>query len=387
MGILIFSDIVPDATRENAYTAGELEKLLSAEIVDKINNADYNIVNLECPLTDSEERIYKWGSHLKASPECVNLLRKFHNLIVNLANNHIRDYGDRGVRDTIQILKKNDIIYLGAGNNKDNILTEQIVNINEKKIAVYACAENEFSGAGENNAGANTIDIGKDIFNLQQLKKKADYVIVLYHGGVEFYPYPTPRMQKRLREYIIAGADLVVCQHSHCIGCKEEYAGGCIVYGQGNFLFGDRAEVKLNISDYSAWKKGMVVEVDPDSWQVDFLYYTVTDGKVVLDNNDIEEEKMKKRSEQLLKEDFLKTEWEQYCIKNRNYMEIFRKDFLHKRLSLKSRIKRALLILAGKDNYAKEEYLRIKNYLSCESHLELLETNCDLEIDKRSKDV
>ncbi len=96
---------------------------------------------------------------------------------------------------------------------------------------------------------------------------------------------------------------------------------------------------------------------------------------------------MKKRSEQLLKEDFLKTEWEQYCIKNRNYMEIFRKDFLHKRLSLKSRIKRALLILAGKDNYAKEEYLRIKNYLSCESHLELLETNCDLEIDKRSKDV
>lgn len=387
MGILIFSDIVPDETNQNAYTAGELERLLSSEIIDKINKADYNVVNLECPLTDSEESISKWGSCLKASPECVNLLKKIPNLIVNLANNHIRDYGDMGVMDTIQILEKNDIVYLGAGNNKDNVLTERIVDIKGKRVAIYTCTEHEFSEAGENCAGANAVDIGKDIFHLQELKKRTDYVILLYHGGVEFYPYPTPRMQKRLREYVAAGADLIVCQHSHCIGCREEYAGGCIVYGQGNFLFGERAEVKSNISDYSAWKKGMIIEVDPDSWQIDFLYYTANDGKLSLNNNNIEDVKMKKRSEQILQEDFLEIEWERYCSKHKNYMEIFRKDFFHTKLSLKSRIKRALLILAGKDNYTEEEYLRIKNYLSCESHLELLETNCDLEINKRSKDV
>ena len=58
-------------------------------------------------------------------------------------------------------------------------------------------------------------------FRTAEIKKQTDYVICLYHGGVEFYPYPTPEMQARLRRYIYAGADLVVSQHSHCIGCTE----------------------------------------------------------------------------------------------------------------------------------------------------------------------
>ncbi len=51
------------------------------------------------------------------------------------------------------------------------------------------------------------------------------------------------------------GADAVICQHSHCIGCYEQYEGGHIVYGQGNLHF-----VKPNGD--KGWYTGLLIEMD-----------------------------------------------------------------------------------------------------------------------------
>ena len=261
MKIMIMSDVVPPASERNEYTDGAIEKLVSYEFRKKLQEATFNIVNLECPLTKESVPAVKWGSSLKAFPETIEALYKIPGLVVNLANNHIRDYGSRGVLDTIKVLEEYHIPYLGAGSDLEHSNKSLILESGQYKIGLYSCTEHEFSVAGKHSAGAHPVEEGEDIFELQKLKKQTDYVICLYHGGVEFYPYPTPEMQARLRRYIYAGADLVVSQHSHCIGCTEKYHGGELVYGQGNFLFGERPEVEENIQDQDAWKRGMVLQL------------------------------------------------------------------------------------------------------------------------------
>lgn len=80
------------------------------------------------------------------------------------------------------------------------------------------CTENEFSSATMHSAGANPFDVLESFDDVQALKEHCDYVVVLYHGGKEFYRYPSPMLQRYCRKFIEKGASLVLCQHSHCIG-------------------------------------------------------------------------------------------------------------------------------------------------------------------------
>lgn len=144
---------------------------------EKLNEAAFNIVNLECPLTRENEPAAKWGSSLKALPESIEALRKIPGLVVNLANNHIRDYGSQGVLDTIQVLEEYDIPYLGAGRELEHSNRSLILESSSYKIGVYSCTEHEFSIAGEKSAGAHPVEEGEDILALQKLKRQTDYVI------------------------------------------------------------------------------------------------------------------------------------------------------------------------------------------------------------------
>lgn len=128
-----------------------------------------------------------------------------------------------------------------------------IIELDGLKIGIYACAEHEFSIATENASGANPFDPLESLDHVQGLSDKCDYVIVLYHGGKEHYRYPSPYLQKACRKMAEKGADLVVCQHSHCIGCFEEYEKSTIIYGQGNFIF-DHSESEF-------WQTSLLVKI------------------------------------------------------------------------------------------------------------------------------
>lgn len=128
--------VVPAASAKNEYTDGAIEKLLSDGFREKLHGAEFNIVNLECPLTRENEPAAKWGSSLKALPESMKALKKIPGLVVNLANNHIRDYGSQGVLDTIQVLEEHGIPYLGAGKDMENSNRSLILEKNPIK-SVY----------------------------------------------------------------------------------------------------------------------------------------------------------------------------------------------------------------------------------------------------------
>lgn len=116
-------------------------------------------------------------------------------------------------------------------------------------------AEQEFNIASDIRPGACYLDLYDDFDRIREFRKTVDYLIILYHGGIEYFPYASPELSRKCRKMVDCGADLISCQHSHCIGTIEQYNGSTIVYGQGNSVFGYR-------DGDNSWNRGLLLQVE-----------------------------------------------------------------------------------------------------------------------------
>jgi hypothetical protein len=229
---------------------------LSMEIKDLFSKSDYNIVNLEAPLTNNNSKILKTGPHLKSDiKSTLETLKVLNVNLCTLANNHVLDYDEQGVIDTILFCDKNAIATVGAGKNKAAAAKVFYLETDVGKLAIINIAENEWASATDVSAGANGMNIIDDVKAIQEAKMKSDFVFVIVHGGHEYYNLPSPRIQKQYRFYVDMGADVVVGHHTHCISGMETYKDKPIYYSLGNFLF-------TKTSAYEDWYKGIVLEVE-----------------------------------------------------------------------------------------------------------------------------
>lgn len=256
MKILIGADLVPTQSNYHLFQIGAVDELIGYDLKRELRNADFTIFNLEVPLTDRIEPIEKCGPNLRAPVDTIKGLKSINPHFFSLANNHILDQGRHGLENTIEVLDWAGIGYAGAGANLEEAKKPYIVEIQGIKVGIYCCAEHEFTIAKKHEAGANPFDPLESFDHISQLKQKCDFVIILYHGGKEYYRYPSPNLQKVCRKFVEKGANCVVCQHSHCIGAMEEWKvesgqKGVIVYGQGNFLF--------DYSESEFWKTSLLI--------------------------------------------------------------------------------------------------------------------------------
>lgn len=260
--ILIGADLVPTKSNIDLFTTGNRTELIGTDLDKIMEEARYRIFNLEVPLTDIEEPILKQGPNLIAPTKTIEGYKALGVDLFTLANNHILDQNKQGLQSTICTLDNAGISHLGAGKNLAEAAASYVFSFCGKQIGIYACAEHEFSIATENTVGANPFDPLWSLDHVAELKRNVDFVIVLYHGGKEHYRYPSPNLQKICRRLVDKGADLVICQHSHCIGCEEKYKDGTVVYGQGNFIFDD--------SDNECWQTAMLVMLD-NRFQISYI--------------------------------------------------------------------------------------------------------------------
>ncbi len=246
--ITILGDICP--TEDYQHLFDNQPEALFADIASLAQTSDFALCNLECPATLQTTPIVKTGPNLKAKPAILSTLKAFGIQAISLANNHILDYGEQGMLDTLREAEGQGIMVFGGGRNSADAARPLLVDIKGKKVAFFSFAEHEFNLSTETTPGANWFDPYKSLAGITRQKADCDYVVVLYHGGIEHYKYPSPLLQKKCRAMVEAGADAVFCQHSHCIGTIETYEGNPIVYGQGNTIFGYRAHSK-------AWNEGL----------------------------------------------------------------------------------------------------------------------------------
>ena len=273
MKVLIFGDLAITKSNEIKFAEGKIQDVFSKEIISLFHDVDFSLFNLESPLYDSfSEPIKKCGPTLGANKECINGIRELNPSLVCVANNHIYDYGYSGFSTTLSELQNNNIPTIGGildGNSKEYCV--------KNEVAILNVAENEFSFNYKDRSGAYCLS--SSVFSkIRELKENTKRVVVVFHGGTENIQYPSPDLIEICHAFVDLGADLVLCQHSHRIGCFENYKDAKIVYGQGNFLFDE-------YSKSVEWTHGLGIIYDSNANDVEFILTSFKNSVVQILNN------------------------------------------------------------------------------------------------------
>lgn len=376
MRILIGADIVPTKENVDSFVKGEARELIGGELFSLFKETDYTILNLETPLADAQTPINKAGENFVAPTDAINGLIGINPYLFCLANNHILDQGEQGLWSTVRALESNNVAYVGVGDNLQEASRPYIIAVDGVKIGVYACAEHEYSIVDELHAGANPFDPLYSFDHVKEARDNCDLLLVLYHGGKELYQYPSPNLQRVFRKFAEAGADIVVSQHTHCIGCFERYMNAMLVYGQGDFLF-DHSNDEITMSS-------LVIQIDTDgiNHQYSFVPIKRINGRTSLmdkEGKDRTLEEFAKRSDLIKKEGFI-------CAEYNSLAKRERRNYLTGLLGRYGRflpiriINKILGYSISERNFKGKAILSLDNYLRCEAHRELLLTMCEMEL-------
>lgn len=214
------------------------------DVANELGKCDYVIGNLETSFIDKGSQFGSKSAHIKSIEKNVELLKYLNINIVNLANNHVFDYGIEGYENTKKILKKNNILFFGIENMQ--VLLEEVNN----KIAFsgYCCYSTNALGYNDRNKGIgvnvlNGFKVEKDLMNNHN---KGFLNIVSIHAGQENINYPNTdhieiaRILANRFPYIYYG------HHPHVLQGIEQVKGSLIAYSLGNFCFDNVYTKKSN---------------------------------------------------------------------------------------------------------------------------------------------
>jgi hypothetical protein len=141
------------------------------------------------------------------------------------------------LEDTLALLDENKILHAGAGANVNEAYQALRLEKDGISVAIISVCENEFGMATETTYGSAGYEPRLLLKQIKEEKKRADFVVVVFHGGNEFNPLPSPDTVARYRLVCDMGADAVIGGHTHCPQGYEYYGGKPIVYSLGNLLF------------------------------------------------------------------------------------------------------------------------------------------------------
>jgi poly-gamma-glutamate synthesis protein (capsule biosynthesis protein) len=361
MNILISGDFYISDVFQN-------KDLFDQSVIDLFQQADYRMVNLEAPITANEpqNRILKTGPHLRMSEDTViPYLKQLKVDAVTLANNHILDYGVKGLTDTFKTLKNNHIDYVGAGHNLAEANKPLTLEKDRTRVAILNFCEKEWSIAESHSPGANPMDIIDNINQIKAAKVNYDKVICIIHGGHEYYHLPSPRMVKQYHFYVDNGADAIVGHHTHCIGGYEVYKDAPIIYGLGNFQF-------TKDSIFDVWYNGLLVNlIVKRNSPVTFDLFPIHQGK-----NNYKIDLLEKKERMIIfnkiakfniiisNPELLNKKWEEFIfLKSKDYLL-----YISPINSIKNRYLKSIFNRLGIRLLKQEYLLRFLNLIRCESH-------------------
>lgn len=367
----IGADFIQTDRNKDAFEQGDLERLFGAEVTKYLKEFDLRIFNLEAPLTDSYDKLSKAGGpNIHSSEKSIYAYKELTPLVLSGANNHIYDYREEGIQTTKRLLRENNIMHVGFGENQEEAGDVLYVVVGGIRIGIYSVAENEFTIATDKKGGANGYDPLTTYDVIRNAKGKCDYLIVLFHGGRENYRYPSPNLQRVCRKMVECGGNLIVCQHSHCIGAYEVKGNATIIYGQGNFLF-DYANIE-------AWRTSILLEIIFNGNEGNVYAVPMLNEKGSTFFADVEADDifngLLERSEQIKDVEFVKRKWLEFCKTQEDILLIKGIMGIHNRyiLGVNRKIFKNIL---GKIFWGRRcRSLLTLNYLRCESIRESIQT-------------
>lgn len=233
-----------------------------------LQSFDYVVANLETPLTGETSVIGGKSAYIKGCSEDVELLKHLGITHVSLANNHVYDYGKKGLCDTIAHLENAGIEWFGI-DDKPAYICEEAICIS---LRGYCCYTTNGCGLEQKKYTVNS-------FNPVWMEKKLDedlskgmIPILSCHWGEEHVHYPnrmhvvTARGLAENRKIVIHG------HHPHVIQGVEQWQDSIIAYSLGNFCFDDV---------YTSKSKAPLIKLSVDNMQSFVLGLTIhSDGQI-----------------------------------------------------------------------------------------------------------
>jgi poly-gamma-glutamate synthesis protein (capsule biosynthesis protein) len=224
------------------------------QIMNELKQADIVFGNLESPLSKRGKVREDKGSILYSPPEVAVTLEELNYTILCLGNNHMHDYGDQGLMDTIDILKNSEISYVGAGRNIDE--ARQAVTIEKKGLKcaflAYTTDARHVKSiiATEETGGTAYYDFDDISADIGRIKGESDIICVSLHWGHEYYDYPSPQQVELAHKIVEAGVDILIGHHPHVIQGFERYKRSIIFYSLGNSFFPDFYDKNGNLHNW-----------------------------------------------------------------------------------------------------------------------------------------
>lgn len=243
MNLLFCGDIMPGGVLP--YQG----QYITPELLDYLQGFDFRIGTLEAAIgTNMPYDPVKMAGRqniVYARDEDFFRVKEMGLNVVSLANNHVWDLGEDGLKNTIKILQENGIRYCGAGLNIEEASMPVVIEKNSLSVAIlaYCMYGNKYLGhvelARENKAGVNPLDIDKVVKDIKGAKRKYDKVIVMPHWGREYQYEPLTKCVTMAKQMVDVGADAVLGSHTHQIQPLIRYKRKPICFSMGNFLFPD----------------------------------------------------------------------------------------------------------------------------------------------------
>ena len=214
-----------------------------AKTARELHRGDIAVGNLEAPLTERGSEYRDKTYRFRANPIAAAALKRAGFSVLTLANNHMMDYGDEGLRDTLATLSRHGIAHAGAGLSLADARRATVVVARGTRVAFLAYSLTfpaEFY-AGPNRPGTAPGYAPHVREDIRRAKAESDYVVVSFHWGAERAEFPKQYQMETARLAIDAGADAVIGHHPHVLQGIEFYRGKPILYSLGNFAFGSRS--------------------------------------------------------------------------------------------------------------------------------------------------
>lgn len=224
-------------TTENGIT-----DCISPFLVERLNASDISCINNEFCFSDRGTPMAGKMYTFRAATQNVALYHTLGTDIVDLANNHSFDFGQEAFLDTLDTLDGAGIQRMGGGRNIEEASRPVYYIIEGKKIAFVAATRAEKNimtpEATDTTPGVlRCYDPSRFLEVIREAKENADYVIANLHWGTENSHALEKVQSETARQYIDAGADLIIGAHAHCLQGIEYYKHVPIVYNLGNFWF------------------------------------------------------------------------------------------------------------------------------------------------------
>ncbi|MCW5520391.1 CapA family protein [Aureitalea sp. L0-47] len=207
------------------------------KVSEKLKSYDLVIGNFETPFITEDHKTFGYKSaYIGSDPANIELLKYLNVDAVNLANNHIFDYGEESYEYTKQLLDQHNIRFFGI-DNKQVVLDEAGVRI---ALGGFCCySTNPLGIASASQSGINELEYSRAAEFLEENNRRGYVSIFSVHCGQEHVNFPNYDHIEFARKLSGISPFIFYGHHPHVAQGIELVNDSLIAYSLGNFCFDD----------------------------------------------------------------------------------------------------------------------------------------------------